>query len=105
MDQMTQLAIAFLASEKHISRVGDESADALFRFLFLGNLYEGNYHSEIKEIRTKPINNLTRHEVAVYLTGLAKADRIYDVFDGYMQKGIIASLLKRWLELSKEENA
>ena len=71
--------------------------------LYRGGLFSGDYHPYIGDIRKKPVGNLDLNEACIYLTALAKHDRICEgLFDASIQNGLIAGLLERWLELTHE---
>ena len=103
MKQMRQVARNYLEQKQHKLLCGDEAAENLLQFLLSRQLFAGDYRPVIKGIMQKPIDQMNQHEISVYLTALAAADRIHGTFEGGMKNGTIASLLERWLEL--EESA
>ncbi len=95
---MTSLAQAFLKGTRTERWHDDETAVQLFRYLLQGSLYRQNYHPHIKAIRKKKTKDLTLAETEIYLTALAKGDRLNEgLFDQSIQSGLLETLLKKWL--------
>ena len=96
---MTTLAQNFLNGTRKEHWHEDETAVQLFRYLMQGSLYGEDYHPHIKEIRKKKPKDLTLPETEIYLTALAKGDRLNEgLFDQSIQSGLLETLLRKWLD-------
>lgn len=103
---MKELAEAFLREKHEGPWCYDKTARELFCCLFHGELYQGDYHPHIRRILKTKTQDLTLLEIQIYLTALAKGDRLNEgIFDDSIHNGLIAQLLTRWLELSDEEKS
>ena len=83
--------------------VNDETANNLFIFLFERNLFKGDYHPLIKEIRAKRIESLTLQETEIYLTGAAAADRVWGAYSNLYADRTLDKLVEHWLRAAKRE--
>ena len=96
---MASLVQAYLNGKRTEHWHEDETAVQLFRYLMQGSLYQENYHPHIKAIRRKKPKDLTLAETEIYLTALAKGDRLNEgLFDQSVQSGLLETLLKKWLD-------
>ncbi len=96
---MTSLVQAFLNGNRTEHWHEDETAVKLFRYLMQGLLYQDDYHPHIKAIRKKKPKDLTLAETEIYLTALAKGDRLNEgLFDQSIQSGLLETLLKKGLD-------
>ena len=102
---MAGLAQAFLSATRTGNWYEDETAVQLFRYLIQGSLYREDYHPHIKEIRKKKPKDLTLPETEIYLTALAKGDRLNEgLFAQSIQSGLLETLLKKWLDRKEGGN-
>lgn len=77
----------------------DESVNKLFRFF---PFFEGDYHKNIKTIMNKEISKLKIKEIRQYVTYIFRKERFIDGhISQYIDNGILASLLRRFIEISK----
>ncbi len=96
---ITSLAQAFLSAARTKHWYEDETAVQLFRYLMQGSLYQDDYHPHIKAILKKKPKDLTLAETEIYLTALAKGDRINEgLFEQSIQNGLLETLLRKWLD-------
>ena len=96
---MTSLTQAFLNATRTEHWHEDETAVELFRYLMHGSLYHEDYHPHIKAILKKKPKDLTLAETEIYLTALAKGDRLNEgLFDQSIQTGLLETLLRKWLD-------
>lgn len=77
----------------------DESVNKLFRFF---PFFEGDYHKNIQTIMNKEISKLKIKEIRQYVTYIFRKERFIDGhISQYIDNGILASLLRRFIEISK----
>ena len=79
----------------------DEKTFELFKFLFQRNLFNGDYHKYIDKIIGN-VDNASFEELSIYLTGIARAERICDSFSIAYTDGTLDALIRRWLKLARE---
>lgn len=102
---MKELAEQFLATAHPYPMywANDSTAYNLFVFLYEDGLSIGDYRTHLSTIQHKKIKDLNLDETSAYLTMLAQHDRVSDCFSSAIEKGTLKELLKRYLELTKNE--
>lgn len=100
---MRELAMAYLAQTHPTpwNWAADETARALFEFLYDGGLGIEDYRACLREIKGKRLEGLTLKETEAYLTMLAQHDRVSDCYASAIEKGTLAALLQHYLDLTE----
>ena len=103
MSSMYDLAIDYMNSKHKTSWFSlseDKSAFNLLDFLISGKLYSGDYRQKIGSLIDRDPKTMNLEDVELYLTALAKQDRINDgLFTESVANGLVGKLVSRWLDL------